>query len=307
VIPVALLAGAGFGLGVLAIVRGLWPQPDPLPLALARLHATHRRDRHDELVAAELVTRGWAWLTRAAGRPLARLLDGLGLSVGHAAADLAITGRTVERLVAEKVAAALAGLLLPSALGVVLANAGVTLPLLVPLGASVALAAAGWLVPDLAVRSQAAERRRQYRHTLGAVLDLTVIALAGGAGVDGALHQAAQTGQDWASVELRRALGDARLHRQPPWVALGQLGERLGVAELVELAATVGLAGTEGARVRASLLAKAAALRAHQHAEIEADAHAATERMSLPVVVMFGAFLLLLGFPAIARVASGAP
>jgi len=64
-----------------------------------------------------------------------------------------------------------------------------------------------------------------------------------------------------AFAYLRRALDGARLARETPWSALGRLGTELGIGELSELAASVSLAGTEGAKVRASLAAKAASLR----------------------------------------------
>jgi tight adherence protein C len=54
-----------------------------------------------------------------------------------------------------------------------------------------------------------------------------------------------------------------------------------GYAELGELVASAGLDGSEGAKVRASLSAKAASLRAHQLSEAEARAGAATERIGL--------------------------
>jgi len=80
----------------------------------------------------------------------------------------------------------------------------------------------------------------------------------------------------------------------PPtrWAALGRLGQELGVAELSELAASVALAGTEDGKARASLAAKAASLRTHERAEAETADQAATERMSLPVVLLFAGFLL---------------
>jgi tight adherence protein C len=65
------------------------------------------------------------------------------------------------------------------------------------------------------------------------------------------------------------------------------------------------LAGTEGAKVRASLAAKAASVRAHLLADAETQAQAATERMSLPLVLLFAGFLLLVGFPAIVHVLTG--
>jgi hypothetical protein len=48
----------------------------------------------------------------------------------------------------------------------------------------------------------------------------------------------------------------------------------------------------------ASLVAKASALRAKQMAEVEAEANAATEKMGLPMVMLFLGFLILLGYPA---------
>ena len=62
------------------------------------------------------------------------------------------------------------------------------------------------------------------------------------------------------------------------------------------------LAGEQGARIKLSLAAKAAALRSHQMARIEADAQAATERMGLPTVLMFLGFMVLLGYPAMHQI-----
>ena len=111
--------------------------------------------------------------------------------------------------------------------------------------------------------------------------------------------------QGWAFGQLRRALEEARLTRTPPWGPLGRLGQALGVDELSELAASVALAGAEGARVRASLAAKATSIRSHALADAQADAEAMSERMSLPVVVLFAGFLLFVGYPALAHVLAG--
>ena len=46
-------------------------------------------------------------------------------------------------------------------------------------------------------------------------------------------------------------------------------------------------------------------MRAKQLAEIEADANAATERMGLPMVLLFMGFLILLGYPAMQMISSG--
>jgi hypothetical protein len=64
----------------------------------------------------------------------------------------------------------------------------------------------------------------------------------------------------------------------------------------------VSLAGTEGAKVRESLTVKADSLRKHALAAAEAEAQSATERMTLPLVMLFFGFLVLVGFPAVVAV-----
>ena len=46
-------------------------------------------------------------------------------------------------------------------------------------------------------------------------------------------------------------------------------------------------------------------MRARQLADAEATAQAATERMCLPLVLLFAGFLLLIGFPAVVHVLDG--
>jgi hypothetical protein len=85
----------------------------------------------------------------------------------------------------------------------------------------------------------------------------------------------------------------------------------LGLQELIAQtqtavdSAVLSLAGTEGAKVRASLTARAAAIRARQLSDAETAAQAATERMSLPLVLLFAGFLLLIGYPAVIHVLTG--
>jgi Flp pilus assembly protein TadB len=219
--------------------------------------------------------------------------------------DLAVLGRGPERHLAEKVTLALVGLLFVPAVSALLALGGAALPLVVPLWGALVFMVVGFFVPDVGIRSEASRRRRDFRHALSSLLDLVVVALAGGGGVETALHDAASVGSGWAFVTLRRALDRARLARETPWAALGRLGTELGVSELSELGASVALAGTEGAKVRASLAAKAMSLRTHELAEAETADQAATERMSLPVVLLFAGFLLFLGYPAVQKVLTG--
>ena len=242
------------------------------------------------------------------GRPAARLLNrsGVGwLIPQRVRRDLTVLDRSPERHLAEKLTLALVGLLFAPAITALLLLGGAHLSLTVPLWASLILMIGGFVLPDLGIRSDAARRRRDFRHALGSFLDLVVVALAGGGGVETALNDAASIGNSWAFALIRRALDGARLARETPWSALGRLGQELGIGELSELAASVSLAGTEGAKVRASLAAKAASLRTHELAEAETADQAATERMSLPIVMLFAGFLFFIGFPAVERVLTG--
>ena len=297
----ALVCGAGVGAGVWLIVRGLYPPRPSLADALAHLR------RLPAPVPTSSIETGVGFSARL-GRPVADALDGgdrRWLCPGWLLRDLAVLGRSPERQLAEKVTLALVGFLFVPAVAALLAFGGVRVPLTIPIWGSLVCMVGGFFVPDLGIRADAARRRRDFRHALSSFLDLVVVALAGGGGVETALNDAASIGSGWAFASIQRALDQARLARQAPWAALGRLGQELGVDELSELAASVALAGTEGARVRASLAAKAASLRTHELAEAETADQAATERMSLPVVLLFAGFLLFLGYPAVEKVLTG--
>lgn len=294
-ITTALLLGAGTGLGLWALLVWLLPPRPSLASALTAARATPK----PKPVITTPDAGGWA---ARVGRPAVRPLAALGLPGQKRRRDLMVLERSPDALLAEKAVLAVAGLLLPTALQLVLLAAGLALPWEFPFVAGLACAVGGFLLPDLDVRQQAERRRTSFRHALSAYLNLVRVSLAGGAGVDGALTDAASTGQGWAFAQIRRALTTARLTRTTPWATLRQLGEELGVRELVELASSVSLAGTEGAKVRASLAAKAGAMRTHELTEAEGEAQAASERMSLPVICLFAGFLVFIGYPAIATV-----
>lgn len=289
-----LLLGAGIGAGLWLILIGLLPPRPSLADALATALAAPP--------PAPLVTGDdGGWVART-GRPAVGFLAGLGLPRARVRRDLAVLGRSPEQHLAEQAVFAVCGLVTPAAMALILGWAGLHVPVLVPFWCGLALAVVAFFTPDLGVRADANARRAEFRHALSAFLDLVVIALAGGAGVEAALDDAADIGTGWAADQIRRALAAARVARVPPWQILARLGDELDVPELAELAASVSLAGTEGAKVRTSLAAKAAALRAHQLTDAEGDAQAATERMSMPVVLLLGGFLAFIGFPAFAHV-----
>jgi tight adherence protein C len=293
----ALALGAGLGAGLWALSVWLFPPRPALGAALARTTAPPP-------TPSILTTTDTSWAI-GLGRPFIAPLRALGLPGRRLSRDLAVIGRPISTHLAEKATLAITGLLAPTLLHLLLTLAGLSPGLEFPFIAGLVFAAAGFVLPDLYARQQATKRRAGFRHALSAYLDLVWITLAGGAGVDSALHDSVAIGRGWAFDQLRRALDTARLTRTTPWATLRQLGEELDVTELVELAASVSLAGTEGAKVRASLAAKAGALRTHQITEAEGEAQAATERMSLPVTALFLGFLTFIAYPALTQVLNG--
>ena len=69
--------------------------------------------------------------------------------------------------------------------------------------------------------------------------------------------------------------------------------------DLVELGATVALAGDEGAAVRDTIASRARSIRERLIAETEKRASAATERMAVPGAMLMIGFLWFLAFPAL--------
>lgn len=296
----ALFAGAGVGLGIVLIVSGLVPSRTPLAVAAARLHGTRPAP---PLIGTNNGSE------RAGAPPLTRLLHGIAPTLGlqrvverSAAADLRITGDSLDAHVASRVLSAIVGFGLVPATATLMWAGGTGLPVAIPGIVAPLLGVGGYFVPTLTLRSRAEERRRSFRHALSSFLDLVSVSLAGGAGIETALHRSVETGRGWAFEELRHALRTSSLLGMTPWAGLDELGGELGVVELRELAASVALSGEDGARVRASISAKARAVRARSLTDTEADAEAATERMSLPIVVLMVGFMIFVVFPAIARI-----
>jgi tight adherence protein C len=298
---VAALAGALVGFGVWLLIRGLRPPQPSLAEALAGLR---RVPSPRPLVTP--VKGEWSSLARL-GAPFARALarrpGGVALFVTDAVRrDLVVLGRSTEQHLAEKLATALTGLLLPAVLAAVAASAGAPLPFGLPLAVGVGLAVGGYFLPDAAARSEAERRRLEFREALSVFVDLTSLGLAAGSGPEEAMAEAASVGRGWAFAQLRGALDVTKFSRETSWQALTRLGHELGVVELEEIAASIGLAEDKGARVRESLAERAESMRRARLAEAEGRARRASQRMSLPVVLLLIAFIVFLAYPAVERI-----
>jgi len=280
----AMLLGAGAGLG--AALIAYWVRP-PRPSLASALDAL----RHPPTPSSAQQRREWLL-----GAPLARL-DLPGQSIRQ---DLALLEKPVEGFRAMQVAATGVGALAAVAVAVLWGSGGMVPALLAAFGGL-----AGWRWAASRVQTPAQQRRAELQHVLGVMQDLVAVAIAGGAGIDQAVDDAAAVCTGWAADRLRRTLHQARLTRTPTWQALADLGEATRVSELSELANAIALAGSEGARVRTALAAHSAAMRARQVAEMETAARSAAVRTSMPVLILalgYGVFLL---YPALSALSTG--
>lgn len=290
----ALILGVAVGLGVILVATGLLPARLSLAEALGRLDAAPQMRAGQSEV----------WWVRILGVPFVETSAGR-LATRSARQDLRVIGRSPEEHVARHVLMLAVGLLWAPATFGLMALGGVDVSFVLPVWVSLVFGLVALVIPTLAVRAEAADRRRSFRHALGCFLDLVAVRLAGGAGVDSALAGSAAAGDGWAFAEIRQALTEARLRGEPSWNGLAALGDAIGVTELQELAASAGLAGDEGARVRVSIAAKARSIRMRGLADAEGAAQSASERMSLPVVLLMTGFIVFLGYPAVAQVING--
>jgi len=293
-----IATGAGVGFGLFLIGRALFPPPVALHIALADL----RRPRR---AIPDLGHLSQGRVTERAGMVVVRILEATGLvDVGRLRRRLRTLDKTIEAHVYEKLVTGAAGLGIPVVFTVVAAVGGVNISAGWTVALAVVFGLAGFMYPDLGLTERIERRRRDFRHCLSAYLDLVTIILAGGGGLETALHTAADLGDGWAFTEIRSALRRARLTNRTPWDVFDELGEELGVDELRELAAAAHLAGDQGARIRASLAAKADSMRSSQTAAIEAQAESATEKMLLPVVTLVVGMILFIGFGVVEAIST---
>ena len=289
---VGLALGIAMGIGAAVAFWGFYPPREPLKIRLSELNQPADSRRQSGLRNSQIV------------RTAAKLSSHMGLRGHRAERDLRAVGQSVEELAVVKLGMLLLGSGLPVGVWIFSWLGGVWISPVLVVAVSILAGGAFFVVPDLSLRERARRRRRELLYQISAFLNLVSLHLAGGKGMERALAESAAQGASWGFVEFNRALRQAQLANEPPWTAFEKLGQELGSTELEELAAWLYLAGTLGSRVRSSLRVKARGLRERALNEAETQAQQATERMSLPVVLMFSGFLGLIGYPAIAALVS---
>jgi Flp pilus assembly protein TadB len=174
-----------------------------------------------------------------------------------------------------------------------------------PIWAGLLLAVLFFFLPDLELKSKADKRRKDFRHAIGSFLDLFAMNLAGGRGVPEALMAASDVGTGWAYWRIRDSLATARITGQTPWRALSGLGEEVGITELRDLAAALSLVAEDGAKVRESLVARAASLRRRELSDLQGEAGERSQSMLVAQLVLCAGFLIFLVYPVVGLLLGG--
>lgn len=219
--------------------------------------------------------------------------------------DLRLCGWAIEDFVVWKLLGPVVSCAVVGLCGIVLAAVGVTSPIGWVVPATMLVGLVGFQIPDLLVRARAKRLRMTFLFSFSSFLDLTNVLLSGGAGMETALIAASEAGDGIAFSRIREALVRARTTHRSPWQEMQRMGESLGIDVVTEVGSSIQLAGEHGARVRGSLAKRAESVRHKLGAEVEASANAATERMGLPMVLLFLGFLVLIGYPAAEQMLQG--
>lgn len=176
------------------------------------------------------------------------------------------------------------GYTLPNAVGVVLIGAGI-----------------GFLLPDLWLGSARSKRQTFIRHGLADTLDMLVISVEAGLGLDAALQR---VGDDMSNVHpiLSEELQLVTMETQmgiPRAEALSNFAVRSGLDEVRALTAIINQAERFGTSIARALRNQSDALRVKRRQAAEERAQKTTVKLMAPLILfIFPAILVVLAGPA---------
>lgn len=296
---IPVLIGALLGAVVFGLIVYLFP-PKPTPLVqLARFDAMHEPvDSFAGFSPAGSAT------TNRFGGALIKALESRGFGFRSLRQDLALTGKTFQATMARKFVLFVLGFLLALAVAVGVVFTGlVSLPPGSPILLGLAGGAVFFMLPDIDAKTAAKKRRSEFRHAFATFLDLVVLEMAALAAPAEALPSAAKVGAGWPIAVLRYTLFKATLvDSQAQWMALRDLGDRIGVEELRDLGQVVQLVAHDGARVRETITARAAAMRQRLLADAVGVAGERDQSMRLAQILIGFGFIVFLGYPAVVNI-----
>ncbi|GAA4869960.1 hypothetical protein GCM10023222_25970 [Saccharopolyspora cebuensis] len=283
--PLAILLGLVFGAGLAAVFLAAVPD--------AKLHLPYALERTSRGASPQPTT----------GVVVTGLTDRAARSshpwLGLPQADLDVLELSPSRYIARRLRGAALGAATGTVLVLVNATATVVPAALVPLGA-LAGTGLGGMLPYFQLRDRARQRRDSYRRVLAVYLDLVAQERSAGRAATPALREAAEASDHPLLLRIRATVLHAHRLGRTPWDALRDLGTRLKVPELVDVADLADTAA-DGAAIATSLHTKAASLRHAALSDDTAEANRRSERLTLPVSLLMVAFLGLVLYPTTAQ------
>ena len=272
-----VIAGALVGLGVFLLVVQLVPAPPALGPALHRLHP---------VALGAGAPRPDSWVRRQ-------------FRVPHA--DLRLLGRTVDSYFLTLGLSALFALFIPVLLGIAILVLQLPVPIIMPVGASLATAVLAVWLAHRDVIAKAETARGEFTRAMCTYLDLSAHQVLGGHGPVESLSRAASVCHGWVFTRIREALLSAELQLRAPWDELKILGRDIEVIELGDLADIMRTAGNEGANVYQTLRARADSLRDQLRTQALAEAEVRTNKLDIPASAMILVLLVLMGYPFLTK------
>lgn len=198
---------------------------------------------------------------------------------------------TVATVLAMKFVALMAGVL-GALLVMLLSNSGLGLRLVMV----ACLLAIGLLGPDYFLEGKIRTRQSIIRKTLPDIIDLLVVSTEAGTGLDGALSVVIRRKHGPLSDEFSRLLTEVRLGkaRQEAWA---DMGERVGVQDLLMLIAALRQAEQLGVSIANTLRAQADALRTRRSMQVREVAATLSVKMLFPLIfcILPALFIVVLG------------
>lgn len=282
---IAAFAGGLFALGLIVLVQGIFPKRVSLKSRLAAFN------EHDVGVLADVED------TSIVEDLAVTLLETVkGDDVDELRSHLAVVDQPIKEFAMEKAKAAVFAAILVGFLSMLFdfAGGGAGLLILGLVGAVI-----GYQLPDMELEKKADARRVEFTRALTAFITLLGSSISGGGGVTTAMVDAAAMGEGWVFVKIRNALDEASLNGSSPWSALDRLGRELRVPALVELAGSLTLAGSSGARITETLHARAESSREKELAEVRSDAEAKSASIGMPVGLMLVGWAIFMAYPAV--------
>jgi tight adherence protein C len=295
-----LVLASLFGAGAILLLTAQ-PVGASRPSLARRLAALSPEPTHERTRAAEpvfhtrLFEESLRPLLERAGAAVFRLLGRLGLDLRVTDERLRAAGDRggLALFEGQKLAGAIVGFsFLPAAESFELAP-------LTPVWLWLVAAAAGFFLPDAMLKRRAETRRRRMREDLVHFAELVSLAVSAGLGVEGALDQAAFSGEGPLFEELQRLLREGRLRGTSASATMARLPEEVGFVDAEPLAAAIQAAADHGTAVTQALRAQARALRDRRRLELVEAAERAQVRMLLPVgLLILPAFFVVVLYPA---------